>query len=291
MGYEVFDERRCVLGEGPSASGIGHQLITWVDVLGKRVLGQDLKTGERLEIPTSQHVSFAIPRAVGGFVLGLVDGPTLLSPDGQLSNLPGRSSADGIPDPEPIRWNDAKVSPTGELWLGTMTYDLIPGASALYRMSQDGRTITRVLSNLTISNGLGWSPDGTRMFFIDSPTRILSVFEVNGSEIQNQQVLVDLKEFHGMPDGLTVDSEGGVWVAFWEGSAIRRFDGDNGSLTKEVLFSTPRITSCAFGGSSLGQLFVTSARDDNPENENAEAGMTFVVEPEVNGLVVQTFPN
>ena len=290
MEYEVFDERRCILGEGPSASGAEHELITWVDVLGKRVLAHDLKTGERSEIQTSQHVSFAIPRVRGGYVLGLAAGPVLYDAEGRISNLPGRVEADGVTDPNPIRWNDAKVSPSGELWLGTMTYDLLPGKSALYRMSRDGRTITRILSNVTISNGIGWSPDGSRMFFIDSPTQRVSVFDVDGSKISNQRTFVDVAEFDGVPDGLCVDSEGGVWVAFWEGSAIRRFDGGNGALTQEVRFATPRITSCAFGGSSLDRLFVTSARDDSPDGENSEAGMAFVINPGVSGLPVQAFP-
>lgn len=291
MDYEVFDERRCSLGEGPSASGVDWQLITWVDVLGKRVLTRDLGTGVQSEVQTAQHVSFAIPREQGGYVLGLADGPVLFNAGSSILNLPGRAVADGIADQEPIRWNDAKVSPSGELWLGTMTYDLLPGKSALYRMSRDGRTITRVLSNLTISNGIGWSPDGSQMFFIDTPTRVVNIFDVDGSEILNKRTLVDLKEFDGMPDGLAIDSEGGIWVAFWEGSAIRRFDGSDGSLLREIHFAASRITSCAFGGSSLDRLFVTSARNENSQYENAEAGMTFVVDPGISGRPVQPFPS
>ena len=290
MEYEVFDERSCILGEGPSATGAGYELITWVDVMGKRVYTRDLRSGEQSEIRTSEHVSFAIPRGSGGYVLGLPNGPAIYDAEGRISNLPGRVEADGVADPNPIRWNDAKVSPLGELWLGTMTYDLLPGKSALYRMSRDGRMISRVLSDLTISNGIGWSPDGTRMFFIDSPTRHVRVFDVDGSTISNQRTFVDVAEFAGVPDGLSVDSEGGVWVAFWEGAAIRRFDGGSGALTEEVCFATSRITSCAFGGSSLDRLFVTSARDDNSDNENSEAGMTFLVDPGVSGLLVQPFP-
>ena len=289
MDYEIFDERKCILGEGPTASGTDHQLITWVDVLGKRVLSRDVMTGEQFEVRTSAHVGFSIPRTRGGSVLGLADGPVLFDADGRLTPLPGRLAADGIPDPDPIRWNDAKVSPTGELWLGTMTYDLLVGKSALYRMSRDGRTITRVLSELTISNGIGWSPDGTRMFFIDSPKRSVSVFDVVGSVISNERTLVDVAGFAGIPDGLCVDSEGGVWVAFWEGSSIRRFDGLHGTLSEEILFATPRITSCAFGGTSLSQLFITSAREDVPDHENVEAGMTFVATPGISGLSVNEF--
>jgi sugar lactone lactonase YvrE len=287
--YEIFDERKCILGEGPTASGADQQLVTWVDVLGKRVLSHHIATGEQSEFPTSSHVSFAIPRSRGGYVLGLADGPSLYDADGRLSALPGRFAADGVSDPDPIRWNDAKVSPRGDLWLGTMTYDSLPGKSALYRMSSDGRTITRVLSALTISNGIGWSPHGTRMFFIDTPRRAVSVFDVDGSTIGNERTFVDVTKHAGMPDGLSVDSEGGVWVAFWEGSAIRRFDGSDGRLTEEIHFATPRITSCAFGGTALNKLFVTSARDDSPNHENIEAGMTFIVDPGVCGEPVNEF--
>lgn len=286
MRYEVFDERRCTLGEGPCASGDQDQILSWVDVLGKRVYTHDLGTGASGEIPTDEHVSFAIPRTRGGYVLGLANGPVLLDTQGRLEPLPGRAAADHAPDEVPTRWNDAKVAPNGELWLGSMTYDLIPGKSALYRFSGDGRRIIRVLGNLTISNGLGWSPSGDRMFFIDSPKRAVSVFDVAGSEISNERTLVELGDLDGMPDGLCVDAEGGIWVGFWEGSAMRRFDGVSGALTEVVQFATPRITSCAFAGSMLSQLFVTSARDGNPTGESGEAGMTFVVEPGVPGLAV-----
>lgn len=291
MEYEVFDERSCILGEGPSAAGEKDELISWVDVLGKRVLTRNLHTGEQSEIQTTEHVSFAIPRINGGYVLGLANGPALYDSEGRISSLPGRAEADGVPDPDPIRWNDAKVSPLGELWLGTMTYDLLPDKSALYRMSRDGRTITRILSNVTVSNGIGWSPDGSRMYFIDSPTRNVSVFDVEGSAISNQRTFVDVAHFPGVPDGLSVDSEGGVWVAFWEGSALRRFDGRDGTLTEEIGFATPRITSCAFGGASRDRLFVTSAHDDDLNGQSPEAGMTFVVEPGVSGVPVRAFPS
>ncbi|HUW77687.1 MAG TPA: SMP-30/gluconolactonase/LRE family protein [Candidatus Nanopelagicaceae bacterium] len=289
MTYDVFDERRCQLGEGPSASGTDFQQLSWVDVSGCRVLSHDMATGLQSEFSTSEQVSFAIPRENGGYVLGLANGPVLLDSGGQLETLPGRREADGIEDPNPIRWNDAKVSPSGELWLGTMTYEFLPGKSALYRMSRDGRSIARVLSDLTVSNGIGWSPDGTRMFFIDSPKRSVTIFDVDGSMIRNERTLIDVSNYPGVPDGLCVDSAGGVWVAFWEGSAIRRFDGLDGSLTEEFRFAASRITSCAFGGPALRQLFVTSAREDSTVDESAEAGMTFVVEPGVSGLFVNQY--
>jgi len=289
MKYEVFDERRCTLGEGPCASGDRNQMLSWVDILGKRVYTRNLETGEPGEIHTTEQVSFAIPRTRGGFVLGLANGPALLDIHGGLDALPGRATADQAPDEVPTRWNDAKVAPNGELWLGSMTYGLIPGKSALYRMSRDGREIVRVLGNLTISNGLGWSPSGDRMFFIDSPKQVVSVFDVDGSEIANERTLVDLGDLDGMPDGLCVDAEGGIWVGFWEGSAIRRYDGVSGALTEMVRFAASRITSCAFAGPTLTQLFVTSARDEIPDRESSEAGMTFVVESSVAGLAVRAF--
>lgn len=109
MEYEAFDERSCILGEGPTATGAQHELITWVDVLGKRVYTRDLQSGEQKEIVTSAHVSFAIPSVRGGYVLGLADGPVLYDLGGGISTLPGRVDADGVADPNPIRWNDVQV--------------------------------------------------------------------------------------------------------------------------------------------------------------------------------------
>jgi sugar lactone lactonase YvrE len=195
MKAEVWDARRCVLGEGPVVRG---SEVFWVDILGKRVLSRNIESEQITEFDTHDHVSFVLPRAGGELMLGIADGPYLRDVDGALYRLPGRVEADGHDDPNPTRWNDAKVSPSGETWLGSMTYDVLPHEAALYRLSQDGASIKRMLSEVTLSNGLGWSRDGTRFFYIDTPTRRVDVFDVVSEGITNRRTFIDLSSTTGM---------------------------------------------------------------------------------------------
>jgi sugar lactone lactonase YvrE len=286
MKAEVWDARRCVLGEGPVVRG---SEVFWVDILGKRVLSRNIESEQITEFDTHDHVSFVLPRAGGELMLGIADGPYLRNVDGALHRLPGRVEADGHDDPNPTRWNDAKVSPTGETWLGSMTYDVLPHEAALYRLSQDGASIKRILSEVTLSNGLGWSRDGTRFFYIDTPTRRVDVFDVVSEGITNRRTFIDLSSTTGMPDGLAVDAEDGVWVAFWDGGAVRRYDGQTGVLTAQIDLPVPRVTSCAFIGAQFDQMVITTARADHPSDDVAESGMTFIAQPGVSGLPTWVF--
>jgi len=261
----------------------------WVDILGKKVLSRDLESYQIGEFETQDHVSFALPRAGGGEVLGIVDGPYLRDVDGALHRLPGRVEADGSDGANPTRWNDAKVSPLGEVWLGSMTYDVLPNEAGLYRLAKDGSQVNRILDDVTLSNGLGWSADGSRFYYIDTPTRRVDVFDVADSDLANRQTLVDVSEARGFPDGLAVDSDDGIWVAFWEGSAVRRYDGDTGALTAEIEVPVPRVTSCAFAGAKVNQLIITTARGDQTDDDVPESGMTFICEPGVVGLPTVLF--
>ncbi len=286
MKAEVWDSRRCLLGEGPIALGTE---VLWVDILGKRVLSKDLRSAQIEEFDTHDHVSFVLPRVGGGVVLGIADGPYLRDVDDTQHRLPGRVEADGHDGRNPTRWNDAKISPTGEIWLGSMTYDLLPHEAALYRLPKDGTSIKRMLGEVTLSNGLGWSRDGRRFFYIDTPTQRVDVFDVEGEEITNRRTLVDLSQTPGLPDGLAIDVDDGVWVAFWEGAAVRRYNGQTGALTDQIDLPIPRVTSCAFVGSDFDQLVITTARADEPDDDVTESGMTFICEPGVTGLPTLLF--
>ena len=134
ISVEVFDDRRCWLGEGPTASGENNNHVQWVDILNGKVLSKNLETSKTSEYKLDDHVGFAIPRIGGGDVLGTSNGPVLRDVEGNVSGLPKRET-----DTHKSRWNDAKVSHTGDLFLGTLSYDLVPKASGLYRISKDGR--------------------------------------------------------------------------------------------------------------------------------------------------------
>ncbi|MFG2893396.1 SMP-30/gluconolactonase/LRE family protein [Streptomyces sp. NPDC048248] len=240
------------LGEGPTWDASARRLI-WVDILASRVHTFDPATGRRTVLATEQHVGAAKPRAGGGLVVNLRDGVACYDADGALRWLhrevvPGR------------RGNDAGVAPDGSLWAGTMRYDEAPGGGTLVRVAPDGRA-TPQLSGVTVSNGIGWSPDGGRMYYIDSPTRRVDVFDVGpDGEATGRRPFVTVEEGAGFPDGLTVDATGCVWVALWDGAALRRYAPD-GRLDRVVELPVRRPTACAFGGRGLTDLYVTSASE------------------------------
>ncbi|MFK0118534.1 SMP-30/gluconolactonase/LRE family protein [Streptomyces sp. NPDC090994] len=238
------------LGEGPTWDAEAARLI-WVDILGCRVHTYDPATGRRTVRTTEQHVGAAKPRAGGGLVLNLRDGIALLDPDGSL-RMAHREAVPGR------RANDAAVAPDGSLWAGTMRYDETPGGGTLSRLTADG-THTTVLADVAVSNGTGWSPDGRLMYYIDSPTRRVDVFDHDGGRISGRRTLAVVEDGAGFPDGLTVDADGCVWVALWDGGAVRRYTPD-GRLDRVVELPVPRVTACAFGGADLTDLYVTTAR-------------------------------
>ncbi|KOV64382.1 calcium-binding protein [Streptomyces sp. NRRL WC-3618] len=256
-GLDVAVQAQATLGEGPTWDAAASRLI-WIDILGSRVHTYDPSTGRRTVMATEQHVGAAKPRAGGGLVLNLRDGVALY--DGE-----GADPATGFRwlhhEPTPgRRANDAAVAPDGSLWAGTMRYDEAPGGGTLSRLTGVGEATT-VLDDVAVSNGTGWSPDGRLMYYIDSPTRRVDVFDVSddGRNVSNRRQLALIEEGAGFPDGLTVDADGCVWVALWGGAAVRRYT-PVGTLDRTITLPTPLATACAFGGPDLTDLYITTAR-------------------------------
>ncbi|MFI7245325.1 SMP-30/gluconolactonase/LRE family protein [Streptomyces qinglanensis] len=251
MRAETAVPASAVLGEGPTWDAAAGRLV-WVDILASRVHTFDPATGARTVLATEQHVGAAKPRASGGLVVNLRDGIGLYDADGRFRWLrhqavPGR------------RGNDAAVAPDGTLWAGTMRYDEAPGGGTLERLAPDGRART-VLDGVTVSNGTGWSPDGRRLYYVDSPTRRLDVFDVRADGLPTgRRPLAEVEPGAGYPDGLTVDADGCVWVALWDGGTVRRYTPE-GALDRVLELPVRRPTACAFGGAGLRDLYITTAR-------------------------------
>ncbi|MFF5841444.1 SMP-30/gluconolactonase/LRE family protein [Streptomyces massasporeus] len=276
--YEVAVRAEAELGEGPTWDAATGRLL-WIDILGSRLHTYDPATGRRSVRRTEQHIGAVKPRAGGGLVLNLRDGIGLLDPDGGFRWLhhepvPGR------------RANDAAVAPDGTLWTGTMRYDEAPGGGTLSRVTGDG-SVDVVLDDVAVSNGTGWSPDGRLMYYIDSPTRRVDVFDHVDGRITGRRTLAEIEESAGFPDGLTVDAEGCVWVALWQGSAVRRYTPD-GVLDRVIELPVPLVTACAFGGADLSDLYITTARVGLTEPP-ALAGSLFVVPGAGKGLAHPPF--
>lgn len=291
MQVEIFDDRRCILGEGPTSSGHSNEVISWVDIMGKKVLTRNLLTGEIDEFSTDEYVGFAIPRTRGGFVVGEVAGPYMRDIDGKKHSLPNRETADGYRSAKLVRWNDAKVAPSGDLILGSMAYDHSRNAGALYQLRGDGGHIRRLFGDVSISNGLDWNVAGTKMYYIDTPLKRVDIFDVEERELKNRRTFIEFSADLGSPDGMSIDSEGNLWVAFWLGHAIRCFDGQTGKILEEIICPAPRITSCVFGGANLDQIFITSASEETDLQLYPSAGMVFTVSPGVRGQRTTQFPS
>jgi sugar lactone lactonase YvrE len=273
------------LGEGPTWDA-GTGSLVWVDILGSAVHRFDPGAGTDGVTPVSQHVGAAKPRVGGGLVLNLRDGIGLLEPSGELRWLV-YWARDGM------RGNDAAVDPAGRLWAGTMRYDQQPGGGFLARVDPGGRA-TVVLPAVTISNGIGWSPDERRMYYVDSPTRRIDVFdfETGTGEVTNQRPFTEIGDTDGVPDGLCVDADGCVWVAVHGAGQVRRYTPD-GALDRTIDVPARQTTACCFGGPDLADLYVTTAREGFTEADAAAqplAGSLFVATGIGGGLPSARFP-
>ncbi|MDA2977442.1 MAG: SMP-30/gluconolactonase/LRE family protein [Actinomycetota bacterium] len=281
ISVEVFDDRRCWLGEGPTATGENNNHVQWVDILNGKVLNKNIETSKTSEYKLDDHVGFAIPRTNGGDVLGTANGPVLRNTDGEITKLPGRET-----DKFKSRWNDAKVSHTGDLFLGTLSYDLVPKASGLYRISQVGSEIKKLLSELTLANGLDWSVDTQTFYFIDSLEHCVDAFSYDGQEITDRRTIIKFGE-NEIPDGMCVDGEDGLWIAFWDGSQVRRYD-EKYKLSEKINLPVSYTTSCTFAGKDLDQLVITTAHN-NEMGKHPQAGMTFICKPGIKGKKTTLF--
>jgi sugar lactone lactonase YvrE len=224
-----------------------------------------------------------------GAVALTVEGGLLLAAGTQLV-LDGSVVAE-IDDADDVRFNDGAVDAAGRYWIGTMALDESPGGGTLYR--SDGGGLGPVLAPVSISNGIDWSLDGTQMYYVDSTAQRIDVFAFDAAtgSLSDRRPFAEIDPVDGTPDGLTVDAEGHVWLALWDGWALRRYRPD-GSLERVVDFPVSRVTSCAFGGDDLDDLYVTSANTGLSAAElraQPHAGGLFAVRPGVTGRPANRF--
>lgn len=262
-------------GEGPVWVARDASLY-WVDMLAGDVLQQDAH-GEITRHHVGSVAAALRPRAGGGLVVAVERGFAVVEPDWTVRELP-ETFAD-----KSVRMNDGGCDPQGRFYCGTMAYDAAPGAATLFRFDPD-QSVHIVLTDLTVSNGLAWSPDGSTVYYVDSATQRIDAFDFDGATaaFENRRTVVKIDPRLGSPDGLTVDAEGGLWVALWGGAAVHRYAPD-GRLDEVIELPTSQVSACTFGGQGLDQLFITTSalRLDGSEEL---AGAVFVAEPGVAGL-------
>lgn len=280
----VFDDRVCLLGEGPIWRA-DDDVVWWVDIVNccahwKSVDGPGTGT-----IEFHSPVSALLPTVEGDWLVffeNTVDRfDTSFSKSTTLTSWPHAEKQSTRP--RTWRSNDAAVSPQGDVFCGTMPYtpEKLPGSAFLYQLDSEG--LHEVLDGVTISNGLGWSTDGRRMFYVDTPTRRIDVFGVDESGCPvNRRPFVEVPPEWGVPDGLAVDSDNYLWVAMWGGSRVQRFSPE-GEPSGFVEVPCQQVTSCCFAGADLRQLVITTASVDCAEDPNA--GLTYIFETDVPGQV------
>ena len=283
--FEIAVLPVAALGEGPRWDAASETLL-WVDIPAKSVHRYDPATGQDTALLVSDVVSLALPRRRGGVVIGLPDGIHLFDGEQSIGPVGIESERAGT------RTNDGACDAAGRLWVGTMALDERSPVAGLYRVDPDF-TVTTILTGTTISNGLGWSPNGRQFYFIDSPTRRVDVFDFDLStgELENRRRFVAVAAPGAVPDGLAVDAEGCVWVALHGGWGLNRYS-PAGALIAEVRLPVARVTSCCFGGAELRDLYVTTRRDGLSAGELAEqplSGALLRLDAGVAGLPTHAF--
>jgi sugar lactone lactonase YvrE len=266
--WNVFDSRECRLGEGPFYDDRTAR-VYWVNVLESLILWRSFDGTDSGSERTAGHVGAAVPCASGNLLTCLPEGVADFETGAWLARYPEPT--------EGLRSNDAKADPRGRLWHGTMAYDEGEGRGALYRLDPGAGEPELMVPGVTVSNGMGWSPDGRYMYYIDSPTRRVDVFDFDpdSGSLGERRPFAAIDE--GYPDGMCVDAEGGLWVAIWLGHKVIRFLPDGG-VDRVLELPVPKVTSCAFAGPELDTLIVTSV------------GPTFVFEiDDVRGMPVDRF--
>lgn len=275
--FAVVVTRRSLLGEGAFWDHRQAQLY-WVDILDGKVFAYDPGSGANREWTIGQFVGTLVPAVAGDLILALHHGLARLDiQTGRIS--PIADPEKGNPD---IRFNDGKCDPAGRLWAGTMELTGKPDRGSLFCLDAKG-TLTRKLPRVSISNGIAWSLNHEQMYYIDTGLNNVRTwdFDVNTGEIANERIAVR-NENGGFFDGMTIDSEGMLWIAVFGAGQVRRYDPQDGRILQTIRLPVRQVTSCAFGGPKLDDLYITSASIGfKPTNWEKEplSGSLFRVHP------------
>lgn len=290
MHAERITDSICGHAEGPHWSDTWGGL-RWVDMLAGDVMQLDAAGavtamsgklaidgpgGSVTRIPTPSSVVACVrPSSSGGAVLALEKGFALEDADGTIDLLPPLWDED-------VRMNEGAIAPDGSFLCGTMGYGAPRGAASMWRLRPDGTT-TREFGDLTISNGLAFTADGTRAYYVDTPTGRVDIFDWSDEDgLVGRRPFTDLSGEDGSPDGLCLDAEGRVWVAMHSGHQVLGLD-ERGEVAERISVDARQVTACTFGGEDRSTLFITTSRENLADGEDPAAGSLFAVRPGVRG--------
>jgi sugar lactone lactonase YvrE len=275
MKIETVTNHLCILGEGPVWDTARNEII-WVDIIEGAILQYSFDNESLKTFSIGEFMGCVAICANGDFVFTSKSGIGLLDRNTGIKKM--------LHYPETHlptnRFNDGKCDVAGRLWAGTMAIDETIGAGAVYLM--DSLKSEKKIDNTTISNGIAWNADNTILYFIDTPTFEVVSFQFNKitGDISNKKVVIQISQEDGHPDGMTIDTEGMLWIAHWDGWQITRWDPNTGKKISHIQLPVSRVTSCTFGGPELTDLFITSARKgltDEALKEQPLAGALFVI--------------
>ena len=269
---QAIGKRQSLWGEGPIW---WNDSLYYVDIEGKAII--------RLNPDTEEETIWEFPERIG-CVVPCNNGHLLYAGDNGISIFdPQTKQSSHITDPESHlpdnRFNDGKCDPYGRFWGGTISLKKIKGSASLYCLDT-AKNFEKKLEGLTNSNGLTWSQNKKRFFHIDTPSRSIQAYDYNGetSEISLATTIVNTEAlgFDSSPDGMTIDSQDNLWVAFCHGGCVACFDSKNGDLLQTIKIPVIETTACTFGGQALNRLFITTGiKKDYPEKH---AGKIFVID-------------
>jgi sugar lactone lactonase YvrE len=302
MKPELLFDTKSNLGEGPIWDA-RTQTLYWVDIFARRIYaGSDLFA----ELDEYEFLGCIAPREKGGLILAL-SGDASHADDGRFSfaSLEPFDHTQGKPDSAKLtllsaltdessgnRFNDGKCDPRGRFLAGTMGKGESAPTGSLY--SFDGRSVTKILSGITISNGMTWSPDHKTFYYIDTRTRQVRVFDydLETGAIANPRVVVYVPEALGWPDGMTSDMHGNLWIAMWGGAKVTKWNPNTGELLEQIPIPAMNVSSCVFGGRNMNELYLTSARiglDEAILKQYPLTGGVFRLETNVEGMPTFAF--
>jgi sugar lactone lactonase YvrE len=279
---ELRIDARAIVGEGAIWDD-EKQVLYWVDIMGNSLYAYDPVADKNTAYHVGQHVGTVVPKNEAEVMVAVYEGFATFKLASQELALINNPEA-GLPD---NRFNDGKCDPAGRFWAGTMAYQNQSTQGALYRMDPD-YSVHKMVGNVGISNGLAWSLDQATMYYIDSiPYNVKAYdFDLETGNIGQERIIIDVPQEAGMPDGMTIDEEGMLWIAHFGGGRVCRWHPDSGELLQTIHLPVSQITSCAFGDKELDTLYITSAAIRRSEGapEEPHAGALFSIKPGCRGL-------
>jgi sugar lactone lactonase YvrE len=272
---EIISNEICELGEGPVWDALNQQVL-WLDIMRGKIHQYNIYSKAHTIFNVGEMIGCIAPRESGGLIAGLENGIAFIDTE--------KNYIQHITNPEkglPNRFNDGKCDAAGRFWAGTMAKSEEDNRGNLYVIETD-LSIKKKIENVSISNGIAWNADNTIMYYIDTPTRYVFAFDYNiaTGDIDNQRVVIDLTHENGYPDGMTIDQEGMLWIAFYGGWRVARYDPNTEKLLQEIELPVENITSCTFGGVDLDDLYITTASkglNEESLQKQPHAGKLFIV--------------